>query len=107
MTAFLRIAKGLAVMSCAWAALFATATIPVWYSDRHLETIGRLLYCGLPIPWRRIAPGMAWSQFAYWAIPLDIAFWAFLTCRLFRVHRWRSCVLCLLLAEVPLCVLLL
>lgn len=106
MTTFLRIAKGLAVVTCAWAALFATSSIPVWYSNRDLETIGRLLYCGLPIPWRYVAPGMAWAQFAWWPLPLDLAFWAFLSCLLFRVRRWPNRALCMLLAEAPLCVLL-
>lgn len=100
------LAKGCLAVLGAWFALLATARVPVAFSDRAVDTVGRIHHCGLPIPWRTVAPGLAWADVSWWALPVDIAFWTLLSCFLFRVRTWSGRALCLALAEAALLVFL-
>ena len=96
------LAKGGMAVLCAGGALLATACIPVAFSDRELATIGRVHHCGLPLPWRAVAPGLAWPVISWWALSINLAFWTLVSCLLFRVRTWKGRALCLALAEVVL-----
>ena len=44
-----------------WVLMIVTMKIPVWFSDAEIETVGRIVYYGLPIP-HGVSPGYSVMQ---------------------------------------------
>ena len=95
----------MAAVVCAWVAFWYAASIPVGHSDKEIETIGRITYCGLPFPWLTHARGLSlldsWGSAQYWLLPVNLAFWTALSCLLWRVRPRRAFFACMAVAEVP------
>ena len=92
--------------------LFAvTLKIPVSHSDAEIDTVGRISYCGFPLPCIQYADGISIMQSLgsakVWLLHVNLAFWTVLSALLFRLRTLRHFILCLALAQAPLLLLLL
>ncbi len=80
--------------------------IPVFYSDKDIDTIGRTCTYGLPIPWTRVTvedPIMPTAVYEKcWLLPLNLAFCVVISCFLFRIKTFRGFLACMFLAQLPL-----
>lgn len=98
-------ARGMAAVVCAWVAFWYAASFPVGHSDKEIETIGRITYCGLPFPWRSSADGWSimysWGSAQHWLLPVNLAFWTALSCLLWQVRPRRAFFACMAVAEAP------
>lgn len=99
-------ARGMAAVICSWVVFGYALSIPIWHSDKEIATIGRMTYCGLPIPWVVHAPGLSmmdsWVSAKYWLLPVNLVFWTVLSCLLWRVRTRRAFSVCMIVSEVPI-----
>ena len=88
-----------------------TLKVEAWHSDAEIDTVGRISYCGFPLPWIQYADGISIMQSLgsakIWLLHVNLAFWTLLAALLFRLRTLRRFILCLALAQVPLLLFLL
>ena len=78
-----------------WVLMIVTMKIPVGFSDAEIETVGRIVYYGLPIP-HGVSPGYSvmqcWGR-AMITLPFNVLFWTaaldWLLCRKVGKGRWK------------------
>ena len=105
------IGKVILAVIAGWVLTVLMMRVPVGYSDAEVETIGRIYYCGLPIP-HAVCTGwtIVYGFFnALRTLPFNLLFWTtallFLLCLKHR-HRFLTLLLCALLAQCAIMALL-
>ena len=81
-----------------WVLMIVTMKIPVGFSDAEIETVGRIVYYGLPIP-HGVSPGYSvmqcWGR-AMITLPFNVLFWTaaldYLLCRKLEKGRLKRMV---------------
>lgn len=88
-----------------------TLKLPLAFSDAHKATIGRITYCGFPIPWIGYADGLSIMQTLGrahdWILPINLMLHVVAICYLLKVRTWWKIVICVAISPFPLLLALL
>jgi len=68
---------GLSALVLSLVVTVLTIKLPMFYTDRHADTLGRIVFCGWPIPWLLQAQFIPRERTldGLWIIPLNWSLW--------------------------------